>query len=149
MSSADPDQTAHDERSRSSFRPRPVPEWLMVAVPTAALLIGLLIGSLVAGAGNGGGTEPAATVTVTASPSGAGTADTAVVVPQECLKAAGTIRDATTLLRRNVSAIQDFDADRVVDVLNQLEDLTNQADAQASTCSDVDVQPTVTASATP
>lgn len=123
--------------------------WSFVVIPAAAFVIGLVIGGLVIGAGSDGGGEPSASETVTVSPSPNESADTAVVVPRECIQAAETAQQATQLIRDNLSAIQEFQGQRIVDMLNQLEGLSKQANDQAESCSDIEVSASDGASATP
>ncbi len=117
--------------------------WSFVAVPAVALVVGLVLGGLVVGVGRGGSSlEPEARETVTLSPSANSSEDTAVIVPSECVQAAETVQEATRLIRDDLSAIRDFRANKIVDLLNELEDLTNQANEQARTCSDISITPT-------
>ena len=102
-------------------------------------VLGLLIGGLVIAAGSDSGSEPEANPTVTASPSSSASADTAVVVPQECVQAAKTVQEATSRIRDGVADIRDFRAQKIVDLLNELEDLSQQANEEAKTCSNIEV----------
>ncbi len=116
--------------------------WAVVLAPAGALVVGLLLGGLVVGVAGGGDSSPGATPTPTSQPSSsAPSADTAVVVPQECVQAAETVRRASQLLRDNIAAIRDFKAQQIVDLLNQLEDLDGQARRQADACSEISVNP--------
>lgn len=115
--------------------------WGVVVAPAVALVVGLVVGGLVVGAGNGGA-SPSATRTVTVSPSANPSEDTAVVVPKECVQAADTVQEALALLRDNISAIQEFRANAIIDLLNELEDLSNKANTEARTCSDITITPT-------
>ncbi len=117
-------------------------QWGFVAVPAAALVVGLVLGGLIVGVGTGGDSAPDAAETVTVTPTANSTDDTAVIVPKECVQAAESLQEATQLIRDSLSAIQSFQSNKIVDMLNQLEDLTNQATDQAQTCSDISVTPT-------
>lgn len=116
--------------------------WGIAVAPAAALVVGLLLGGLVVGVA-GGGSSPKAETTVTAAPTAGSTstADTAVIVPQECFEAARTVRDVTALIRENVTAIREFRGQAIIEMLNQLEDLTQLANDQADACSEVRITP--------
>jgi hypothetical protein len=116
--------------------------WILVAVPAGALVLGVLIGALVAGAGDENDATPEATATVTASTSVGPPDGNAIVIPRECLDAAESVQEATALLRDNVSAIQNFETDQILEVLNRLEDLTNEADERARQCSEAEITST-------
>lgn len=123
-------------------RPSRTPWWRSVALlaPAVALVVGLLIGALVVGAGErSGSSRPAPTVTVTADPD-ASTDDTSVVVPRECLEAAETVEEATDVLQEGVGAVRDFRRDTLVELLNRLEELEAEARGQAATCREVEVE---------
>lgn len=140
----DPTSPPPADPSPGSDRPGDGPRthWGIAVVPAAALVIGLLLGALVVGVA-GGGSSPKAesTVTVTPTPSAASTADTAVIVPRECFEAARTVREVTTLIRENVTAIREFRGKAIIDMLNQLEDLSDRANDQADACSEVRITP--------
>lgn len=141
----------HDGRQSpgpSAAPPRTM-HWSFVAIPAVAFVIGLLIGGLVIGAGTGGDDEPTASETVTPGPSTDESSDTTVVVPHDCVQAAESVREATQLIRDNLSAIQDFRAQKIIDMLNELEDLSAQANDQAKSCSDVEISTPSAPSATP
>lgn len=128
--------------SPDGARPPTTPWWrsLTVVAPAVALVVGLVLGGLVAGAGErSGSSRPAPTVTVTA-PSATSTSDTSVVVPQECLAAAETVEEATQVLQEGVGAVRDFRRDALIELLDRLEDLEAQAREQAATCSEVEVE---------
>ena len=118
-----------------------------VALPALTLLLGLVLGALIAGVAVDGpltGEDPSSDPTSTESPSPepdetSPTGDIEVVVPQECLEAADTVEEATKVLRDGVGAIEDFEREPLLDVLNRLEDLEAEAREQADRCSDVDV----------
>lgn len=140
---ADGDRTSRAQPGDDRPQPTRTTHWSMIAVPAVALLVGLILGGLVVGVGTGGSsTGPEDKVTVTVSPSANSSEDTAVIVPRECVQAAETVQEATRLLRDDLSAIRNFQASKIVDLLNELEDLTNQADEQARTCSDISITPT-------
>jgi hypothetical protein len=67
------------------------------------------------------------------------TEEVTVVVPQECLEAANTVRDATQLLRDGVDAVRDFRPDELVGLLDRLEGLDALAREQADSCSQANV----------
>lgn len=141
----DPDGDRTSSAPPGQDRPQPTRtmHWSLIAVPAVALLVGLVLGGLVVGVGSGGSSaDPEDRETVTVSPSANSSDDTAVIVPRECIQAAETVQEATRRIRDELSAIRNFQASRIVDLLNELEDLTNQADEQARTCSDISVTPT-------
>lgn len=142
---SEPDARQSEDTSGSPTRTM---HWSLAVIPAAAFVIGLVIGGLVTGAGSDG-EEPSATETLTVGPSPGESPDTAVVVPTECIEAAETAQQATQLIRDNLSAIQDFQPQRIIDMLNELEDLTKQANDQAESCSDIEVSTSDGASATP
>ncbi|NYD40379.1 hypothetical protein [Nocardioides panaciterrulae] len=124
-----------DQRQRTTSR-------ALIWVPAGTFLLGVLLGGLVTGValdGHGGtraeGTPSTSPTQASPSPSGG----TAVVVPDECAAAAQTVRDATALIRDNVAAIRDFQAQKIVDFLNRLEDLDKRAGQEAAACQDVSV----------
>lgn len=122
----------------------------MVWVPAVTFLVGIGLGALVVGVAGGGDSGAASTPPPSTSPSSPSpSGGTAVVVPNQCLEAARTVREATDLIRSNVTAIRDFQAQKIVDFLNQLEDLDQQARQQAAACQDVSVQQRATGSASP
>ncbi len=113
--------------------------WGYAVVPAATFVVGLLIGALVTGAGSDSGDEPAATETVSVSPSPSESADTEVRVPRECVEAAETAEEATQLILDNLSAIQDFQGQRIIDMLDRLEELSGETRELSKSCSDIDV----------
>lgn len=141
----DPDDDRAPRAQPGENRPQSArtTHWSLIAVPAVALLVGLVLGGLVVGVGTGGSSaDPEGRETVTVSPSANSSEDTAVIVPRECVQAAESVQEATRLIRDELSAIRNFQAGRIVDLLNELEDLTNQADEQAQRCSDISITPT-------
>ena len=140
----DPEATPPAESGPASDRAPggPGTHWGIAVAPAAALVVGLLLGGLVVGVA-GGGSSPKTETTVTATPTAGSTstADTAVIVPQECFEAARTVREVTTLIRDNVTAIREFRGQAIIEMLNQLEDLTQLANDQADACSEVRITP--------
>jgi|GEM_PF-4914294 len=126
------------ETSAGRGRPRPVSRWV-VAAPSITLVLGMLLGGSLVwlttnnGDGPEAGDEPTDT---TDSPPEPGTA---VVVPDACLEAAESVREATELIRDGVDDVRAFRAEAIIDMLNDLEDLDAQARAQAETCAEVEV----------
>jgi hypothetical protein len=118
---------------------RKVSPWYVLA-PAAALVLGLVLGGLLVGvAGDDGEVlepEPTPSVPAEAEPSSPGTA---VVVPDACLAAADTVREAVETIEDGVGAIRDFRAERVIELLDDLEDLDRRARVQAATCTDTTV----------
>lgn len=128
------------------------PGWF-VALPALTLVIGLVLGGLIAGVAiDGSPTDegPTTDPTSTESPTSTGspttdpdepapTGNVEVVVPQACLEAADTVEEATKVLRDGVGAIENFDRQPLLDALNRLEDLEAKARAQANRCSEVEV----------
>lgn len=118
---------------------RPPSRWA-VLVPTLALLVGLVLGGVVVGVaqdGDGGAADDASTSEDAGSPSESPSVDepgTAVVIPDSCLDAAESVEEATRLIRDGISAIREFRADEILDLLDNLEDIDNLARDQVSTC---------------
>jgi hypothetical protein len=128
-------------RPETGDGPRPAPHPLSkgaVVAPAVALLVGVVLGGLVVGvAGDGssdGVADPSPTATSSDSQPGL-----AVVVPDECLRAADSVTEATALIRDSLDAIRRFEADQIIEMLNHLEDLDARAREQASRCADVEV----------
>lgn len=115
--------------------------WWFAAVPAGTFLVGLLLGWLVTSAGgdSDGGLVATETVSVTMSPTE--TADTQVRVPSECVEAAETAQEATQLILDNLTAFQDFRGDRIIEVLDQLEELSRESRDLAEGCREVEVSP--------
>lgn len=111
-----------EETPRWSRREYVVPALAVVV----ALVIGLVVGLLVGHATGGGGSEAAAP-----TPTSTGRA---VIVPDSCLAAATSVTEATELIREHVQDIRDFKAQEIIALLDQLEDLDQQARRQAATC---------------
>ncbi len=126
--------------------------WVSTVLPAVMLLVGVLIGVLVAGVGGGAGDgdEPAAGPSAGVTSTGPATA---VVVPDSCLESAQTVREATDAIRGGVEAVRNFEPDKILALLDRLEDLDKQARAQAETCTGTEITdagtPTPTDAATP
>lgn len=117
--------------------PRPLSRWV-VAAPSIALVLGMLLGgSLIWVTTND--TSPNAEDERDDDPDSRPSPGTAVVVPDACLEAAETVREATELIRSGLDDIRAFRAEELIDLLNDLEDLDSEARAQAQTCSEVQV----------
>lgn len=116
-----------------------LPSWLMVAAPAVALVIGVALGALLTSGTSDSSSEaddaPTQSASEQASPS---EGDVSVVIPHECRDAAETVQEATELIRENVSSFRNFRTQDIVDLLNQLEDLDQQARDQARACSQVE-----------
>lgn len=110
-----------------------------VAVPVAALLLGFVAGFAL--------TRPDVTSRSGDDPETSGTApstaaepaEPAVVVPEACVRAAGAVEEATSILRQGVAALRDLRTGELRDQLNELEDLEARARDQAAACTAVDV----------
>lgn len=119
--------------------------WYAV-LPVVTLVVGLILGSVIAGLAvdQSSDDDPGATPTTpgdtATGPDGATpTGDVNVVVPKECLEAADTVEEATNVLREGMGSLRDFERQPLLDMLNRLEDLEAQARKQAEQCSEVDV----------
>ena len=125
--------------------------WLGLLVPTVTFLVGLVLGGVLVYANSGGDASDVAVPEseATASPS-AGAQDTVVTLPAACDQAATKVREAYALLRQAVGQVRDFQADALVDTLNSLEDVDEEARVLVSECSAVQVStsPTASSSAT-
>lgn len=128
-------------------RARPVSRWV-VAAPSITLVLGLLLGgslTWVATRTTGPEADEDRDEPSNSTPS----PGTAVVVPDACLEAAASVRQAIDLIRAGVDDIRAFRAQEILDLLNELEDLDRQASAQAETCSEVQVTDAPLSSPTP
>ncbi len=137
----DPDGTGAAGAARTSSGGGRLPSWALVAAPAVALVVGVVLGVVLTSVGgDSSGKDADDSPTTSASDSSSpGTGDVAVVVPSECGDAAETVQEATNLIRENVSAIREFRTKDIVEFLNELEDLDQQARDQAEACSKVDV----------
>ncbi len=115
---------------------RPLSRWV-IAAPSIALVVGMLLGGAliwVTTHNTGPGAEDSRD-----EPEASPSPGTAVVVPNACLQAADSVREATELMRGGLDDIRAFRAERIIELLDDLEDLDNQARAQAQTCADVHI----------
>lgn len=138
MSTESPDRP--ESRPASSATPRRS-AWY-VALPAVALVVGLVLGGLVVGlamSGDSGSGTEATDEGASAPPTPTGMPSQTLVIPSACAEAAESVREATALLDDGVGAIRDFQRKRIVDLLNQLEDLSRQSQEQAQACSASDV----------
>lgn len=117
--------------------PRHLSRWV-IALPALALVVGIALGALVVGVATDNDDTPAPDDAPTASAAESGDS-TAVIVPDACRQAAASVAAATDLLRAAVSDIRNFRAEKILDLLNQLEDLDTQAREQAALCTDIKV----------
>lgn len=123
-------------------------------LPAATFLVGLTLGGvLVAVGAGGGGSEGDASGEPTSSPSptaGGSLApgDTVVTVPLACEESAENLREATGLLRDSLGSVRDFDPDRLVEILNRLEEIDEDTRPLLDECS-VDVSRSPSATETP
>lgn len=118
-------------------RMRPVSRWV-VAAPSIALVLGTLLGGVLVWLATRD-TDPKIEDERNGTPGSSLSPGTAVVVPDACLQAAESVREATELIRGGLDDIRAFRAEEIIDLLNDLEDLDNQARAQAQTCAEVQV----------
>lgn len=130
-----------DPDNRTDSTPRPRNRLLLFTV--GALLVGLVLGGALgyvshsqpaAPSSPGAAESPVATATP-----GAGDVAVNAVVPRQCLDAAQQASDALTTAQDGLSAVADFDAARLREVLRSLQsaqpvvqDLAEQCRAQAS-----------------
>lgn len=115
--------------------------WWFAAVPAGTFVVGLLLGWLVTSAGSDGDEGPTATETVSVTMSPTQSADTSVRVPSECVQAAETAQEATQLILDNLTAFQDFRGEQIIEVLDELEELSRESNDLAENCRDVEVSP--------
>lgn len=123
--------------------PRRAPGIWFVLAPAIALVVGLVLGGLLVWAGQEDPTDTTASAdgsapTPSPTPSATGAA-TEVVVPAECLEAADTVEAATGVFRDLASALRDFRANELRELLTELEELEQQARDQADACRQVQV----------
>ncbi len=128
--------------------------WWYVVIPAVTFVLGLVLGGLVIGLGSDGDDEAAQEETDSASPtpgeSDSGeSGDTTVVVPRECIEAAETAQEATQLILDNLSAIKNFEGQRIIDLLDRLEELSTKTQELGQSCSGVDISTSDVPSATP
>lgn len=128
-------------------RPRPNP-WPSRLIPAGTFLVGLALGGGVVGAAMSGDGSPRpsaddAGASASASPSAGSEAgadgSTVVTVPAACEEAAANLRRAYSLLRGGTGSIERFKPDRIITLLNELEDLDNETRPLLERCSQVDV----------
>ena len=115
--------------------------WGVRLLPALTFLVGLALAAVVVRAIGPQG-DPAATQPPAPSPSASSQAtspDTVVTLPGACEDAAANITEATKLLDDAASAVRDFEPQKLVDLLNQLEDIDNATRPLAQECSRVDV----------
>ncbi len=67
------------------------------------------------------------------------TGATVVTVPAACQEAADNMREALSLLRSGTDSVEKFQPDRIVELLNRLEDIDQQTRPLLDECSNVDV----------
>lgn len=136
---SDPGGSSGAARERETVRPGP--RRLLAILPAITFVLGVVLGGVVVGA-EGGSDEPDTDETPSPTPTQSTTpspGDTAVVVPQECLAVADTVDQLTQAVRDNLDAIREFRSQDIVEMLDRLEDLDQQAREQADACRDVQV----------
>jgi len=125
--------------------------WMLKALPAITFLVGVVIGGVFVGVGLDGDDSPAASKpTATADPGGSeATSDTAIVIPAACSQAAEAVTEAVSLIREGAASVRDFQPERLVEVLDELEVLDPELQRLAQRCSAVDVSPSSPTSAGP
>ncbi|HET7327085.1 MAG TPA: hypothetical protein VFJ14_07325 [Nocardioidaceae bacterium] len=113
--------------------------WIFRLVPAATFVVGLVLGALVTWAGSSdplefNGSEPAPTPTAASTPP---SAEPTQSPPAACLDAADAVEEAVRLMREAAAATRDFQPEKLVDVLNQLETLDPRLRGLAERCSGV------------
>lgn len=120
-------------------------------LPAATFLIGLALGGVLVAVGTSGSADDgdpdaSATPSETAEPT-LSPGDTVVTVPAACEESAQNLRDAYGLLRDSLDSVRDFDPDRLVDILNRLEEIDTETRPLLDECAvDVSEAPTPTES---
>ncbi len=123
--------------------------WISLLLPAGTFLVGLALGGILVYAGTSGGSDAESVPSEsTSSGSPSGGADTVVTVPAACDEAAAKVSEAYTLLRQAVSQVRDFQADQLVETLNQLEDVDGQTRPLVDECTAVSVTTSPTAEPT-
>jgi len=112
---------------------------MLAFLPAITFVLGVVFGGVMVGVagrseGSGADQAPVPTPSQRTSPS---TGDTLVALPQECLAVADTVDQLTQLVRDNLDAIREFRSHDIVEMLNRLEDLDQQARDQADACRDI------------
>ena len=134
--------------------------WISLSLPTATFVIGLALGGILVyansgdtnggEAGSGGDAANASASTASASSSSpSATGDTVVTVPAACEQAAEKVSEAYTLLRQAVDEVRNFDADKLVNTLNELEDVDAETRPLVDACNQVSVSSSPTSEPTP
>lgn len=134
------------DQPESGPDPSPAPRanpWPSRIIPAATFVVGLVLGGVLVGAAVGGdddetasGAESSATPTTAADSS---TGDTVVTVPAACQEAGDNMREAFSLLRGSTQSVENFKPDKIVDLLNRLEDIDNETRPLLDECTNVDV----------
>jgi hypothetical protein len=116
---------------------------MLRALPAVTFVVGAVIGGVVVGVGFDGDDSPdSSQSTETTDPDRSGaTPDTTVVVPAACSQAAEAVTEAVGLIRDGAGSVRDFQPERLVEVLDDLEVLDPELRRLAQQCSAVDVSP--------
>lgn len=140
-----PEKERPDDRPVQQ-RPSPAPRsnpWPSRVIPAVTFLVGLALGGLLVGAAVGGGDddqasgdESSTTPSPTTTPT---TGATVVTVPAACQEAADNMREGLSLLRNGTDSVEKFQPDRIVKLLNRLEDIDQQTRPLVDECSNVDI----------
>lgn len=115
--------------------------WGVRLLPVLTFLAGLALGAGLLLAGQDASVVPSADDEPSAAPStpSAVNGDTVVTLPGACEDAAENIAEATRLVDDVAAAVRDFQPEKLVGLLDQLEDLDTETRALSAECSRVDV----------
>ncbi|TIC88087.1 hypothetical protein E8D34_07320 [Nocardioides sp. GY 10113] len=114
--------------------------WPGRLVPAATFLVGVVLGGLLVAAASGGD-EPGAPAEPSATTDGPSpsTGATVITVPGACQQAAENLREALSLIRDGTNSVEGFRPDRIVELLDRLEDIDNETRPLLDECGDVEV----------
>lgn len=136
--SDDPTTARPDPADREELRTQHTRGAWFVLLPALTFVAGLLLSWLVVGvaldddAPDRVGADPSEPT----SPS----PGTGVVVPDACIEAVDTAQQAISSIQDGARALRDFRPEEVIDLLDELEDLDQQAREQIATCQDARIQ---------
>ncbi len=114
-------------------------------LPALTFLVGLALGAVFVGVGmSTGGDDDTAAPSASGSPAdgsspSVGPSDTSIVVPAACSEASTAVGQAVTLIRQGASYVRDFQPEKLVQVLDDLETLDSRLRSLAAQCSKVQV----------
>ncbi|MDQ3094912.1 MAG: hypothetical protein M3Q82_02980 [Actinomycetota bacterium] len=116
--------------------------WMLRALPAVTFLVGVVIGGLFVGVGLDGDDSDSSDSSQTTPPDGSETTSgTAVVIPAACSQAAQAVTEAVGLIRDGAASVRNFQPEKLIEVLDQLEVLDPELQRLAAACAKVEVNP--------